>query len=391
VIIRSGNELKVERAVPVTVEADGQLLAWRTRAIDLRALMDEMGIEVGAYDGLILNGHEVSIDTPVVTQNPDGAATAAVPANGLNLSVIRAVPLTIVEDGLTISLKTTRPTVAVALRDAGIRLGPADEVYPSPATPVVAGLEIEVKHAKTINLRTGSGTRVIYTHKESLEAALAEAGFALGSEDRVEPSIEAAVTNGMTARLVRVAGRAFTEKEPLPRKTVFSPDENLGGFNTRIVQGTDGVLVREYKVVIEDGVETERSLVKEYMDPEPKDTVIYYAASTIRATGAVPENYKVITSEKMWATWYNAASSGKANTDPSYGITKTGVPVTRGIVAVDPAVIPLGSRLYIPGYGFAVAADTGGGIKGNMVDLGYADGAAVDWHTGWTDVYLLAP
>ena len=64
--------------------------------------------------------------------------------------------------------------------------------------------------------------------------------------------------------------------------------------------------------------------------------------------------------------------------------------VVRRIVAVDPSVIPLGTRLYIPGYGFAVAGDTGGGIKGNMIDLGYPDGVAVDWKTGWTDVFILS-
>jgi 3D (Asp-Asp-Asp) domain-containing protein len=45
----------------------------------------------------------------------------------------------------------------------------------------------------------------------------------------------------------------------------------------------------------------------------------------------------------------------------------------------------------VPGYGFAIAADTGGGIIGHMIDLGYPDGVPVDWHTGWVDVFLLAP
>jgi 3D (Asp-Asp-Asp) domain-containing protein len=53
------------------------------------------------------------------------------------------------------------------------------------------------------------------------------------------------------------------------------------------------------------------------------------------------------------------------------GRTATGMPVGRGVVAVDPSVIPLGSRLYIPGYGNAVAADVGSGIQGNTIDLWY--------------------
>lgn len=54
------------------------------------------------------------------------------------------------------------------------------------------------------------------------------------------------------------------------------------------------------------------------------------------------------------------------------GTTASGLPVGPGIVAVDPSVIPLGTRLYIPGYGKGIAADIGGGIKGNIIDLWYS-------------------
>jgi uncharacterized protein YabE (DUF348 family)/3D (Asp-Asp-Asp) domain-containing protein len=392
VIVKSGNAFSVERAVPVVMDVDGQLLSWRTRAVSVQALLDEMGIEAGPYDGILVNGNEVTLRdllTPAIEALPFDTGAAVPVEERLRLNIIRAVPLTIVEDGRTIGLESFRPTVALALRDAGVQLGPADEVYPSPSAPVVAGMDIEVKHAKAISLRTGASTRVIYTHQESLRDALAEAGFALGEEDRVEPSIEALVSNGMTARLVRVAGRTFTEKEPLERKTVFKPDDTLTGYATRVVPGRDGVSVKEFKVVIEDGVERQRTLVKEYMEPEAVDTVIYYPSSA-NANGAPDQNYRVVETKRMWATWYNAASSGKPETHDAYGITASGMAVTRGIVAVDPRVIPLGSRLYIPGYGFAVAGDTGGGIVGDMIDLGFADGAPVDWRTGYADVYLLA-
>jgi 3D (Asp-Asp-Asp) domain-containing protein len=133
----------------------------------------------------------------------------------------------------------------------------------------------------------------------------------------------------------------------------------------------------------------ERSLVGQGFDPEPVDTVIYYSASALNSTGSAA-NLQVAETKRMYATWYNAASSGRPADDPHYGITASGVPVTKGIVAVGKTVIPLGTRLYIPGYGFAVAGDTGGGIKGEMVDLGYPDGVAVDWRTGWVDVYILS-
>ena len=51
------------------------------------------------------------------------------------------------------------------------------------------------------------------------------------------------------------------------------------------------------------------------------------------------------------------------------GRTATGLPVGKGIVAVDPKVIPLRSRLFVPGYGKGIAADVGSAIKGRIIDL----------------------
>ncbi len=94
---------------------------------------------------------------------------------------------------------------------------------------------------------------------------------------------------------------------------------------------------------------------------------------------------------RVYATWYNPASAGKPPGSPGYGITASGVPVTQGIVACDPSVLPLGTRLYVPGYGHAVCADTGGAIIGNIIDLGFPDGVDPNWTPGWIDIYILGP
>ena len=72
------------------------------------------------------------------------------------------------------------------------------------------------------------------------------------------------------------------------------------------------------------------------------------------------------------------------------GRTASGVPVRKGVVAVDPRVIPLGTRLYIPGYGQGLAADVGTAIKGRIIDLWFPSTAlARNWgrHTVTITVY----
>lgn len=80
-----------------------------------------------------------------------------------------------------------------------------------------------------------------------------------------------------------------------------------------------------------------------------------------------PPGLKLIGEWEMTATAYYSGGGGISGN----GITAIGLRVRKGIVAVDPRVIPLGTKLYIPGYGEALAADTGGWIKGNRIDLAY--------------------
>ena len=120
--------------------------------------------------------------------------------------------------------------------------------------------------------------------------------------------------------------------------------------------------------------------------------MIYYSRGAARSTGSAAADLNIDEHDAHVGTWYNPASSGRPLRQQALRRHRDRhAGDERGVVAVDPKVIPLGTRLYIPGYGFAVAADTGGGIKGNMVDLGYPDGVQSTGEQGWVDVYILAP
>ena len=190
-------------------------------------------------------------------------------------------------------------------------------------------------------------------------------------------------------RVVQLSASSDVEREYIEHGTVYRTDDDLEPGETRTETGHDGVLVRRYDVSYVDGEEAGRTLAEEYYEAEPMDTVVYYPPQRDPGVGA-PAEGEIRQSLRVYATWYNAASAGRDPDDPAYGQTATGVQVTYGVVAVDPDIIPLGTRMYIPGYGYAVAADTGGAIKGYIIDLGYPDGVDVGWQSRWLEIYILS-
>lgn len=110
--------------------------------------------------------------------------------------------------------------------------------------------------------------------------------------------------------------------------------------------------------------------------PESKPKAKAAAKQPDSVPVAAPAPEQIITSMKVTATGYTAGyeSTGKTAKHPQYGITYSGVKVRRdknavSTIAADPKVLPLGSILYIPGYGYAIVADTGSAIKGRKIDL----------------------
>lgn len=158
--------------------------------------------------------------------------------------------------------------------------------------------------------------------------------------------------------------------------TVKKLNTSLEAGDTRTVrEGIQGKKKATYRVKYEKGVEVSRELVFEYVTVAPVDKIVEYGnkfASKDAPVNTGKLDYKyVITCE---ATAYDLSPEENGG---YAGQSATGVPLDKGVIAVDPRVIPLGSRVYIEAldgswsYGYAVAADTGGAIKGNRVDLCY--------------------
>lgn len=155
------------------------------------------------------------------------------------------------------------------------------------------------------------------------------------------------------------------ESKPIPFKTVYQITRDVApGRIVMRTQGADGAVKTTYEVTVRDGKPvSKKPLFSTRIEPVNK-LVLIGRDSRITSRGSYERGKaKVIT---MNASAYDASQE----TIPGgTGRTATGVPAEFGVVAVDPRVIPLGTMLYIEGYGIALAADTGGAIKGNRIDL----------------------
>ena len=385
--------LRIDRARDVTILVDDETYVVRTHARTIDQLLSEADIAINARDSVLQNNILVSMTAPV--DPPHLFATRALSrdealTDAIEIEVRRAVPFVIAEDGREVESTSSRPTVAQVLREAGIVIGPGDSITPEPQSAIDAGTRIDVRHARPVTVALPDGHQVLYTLANTVGDALAAAGISLPAGGFVDPPEETLVTAGMSVRVVQLSASSDYEREFIESHTVFKADASLAPGQIRTVQGHDGARIRRYSVSYVDGVEAGRELTEERFSPEVVDTVIYYPTRTGQNESQPADSGSVRKNLRVYATWYNPASSGRAASDPAYGRTANGSVVTYGIVAVDPAVIPLGTKLFIPGYGYAVAADTGGAVQGYIIDLGYPDGVSVDWQSKWVDIYVLS-
>jgi len=310
----------------------------------------------------------------------------------LALTLLRATPVQVMEEGgVTRILWTQADTVAQALVENDIQVREGDVILPGLDATVEPGMRVYIRRATPIIILVDGRTIDARTRTKRVGDALREAGILLAGADQVQPRLDAPVHEGMTIRITRVQERVAYEEELLPFETVWEPDDSLLIDTRRVGQaGRPGVLRRRYRVRYEDGQEVARTLEDEWVVQEPERKVILYGRKIIPRTAMTPDG--PITYWRKIRAYTTSYSPSRSGTDPSlpwYGRTRLGFKAGKGVVGVDPAVINMGQKLYVPGYGFAIAGDTGN-ISGKHVDMGFDDDNYESWHW-WSDVYLLWP
>lgn len=393
--VPENGQIFIRPAIPVVISADGNLLERRTQASTISEVLAENGITLKPQDQVLLQGRLVRADTALPTKAADNALSIlAVPRAGpLEISVRRALPIVVNDNGATTTLYTTENTIGAALTRAGLELYLGDSIVPDLTTSVTSGIAVFIRRSRPVSIQVDGRIINTRTRRDTIAALLEEQGIRLEGKDYVVPALTSTIVDHLTVNVTRVREVFYTETESLAFETKWVPDPELE-LDQRVVAqtGAKGTKNRLFKSVYENGVLVSTALEREWISKPPQDHIIHYGTKIhVRdltlPDGSVVQYWRKI---RLLATAYTAATSGKTRDHPQYGKTRLGLNAGRGIVAVDPRVIALGSNVYVPGYGLAFAGDTGGRIKGRRIDLGFPEDALEDWYR-WVDVYVLTP
>jgi 3D (Asp-Asp-Asp) domain-containing protein len=288
----------------------------------------------------------------------------------------------IIADGQNISIKTIYNKPEEILAQANIYLGSNDE-YRLSTPELINNTTIEVYRAIPVTVTINGKTEVIVTGKPTTGELAASLGYSK-ENSRVIPGEATRLTSMMDIKIVVVTEKVVIKKLPLESPVIRQPDSNLEtGVEEAAQIGEAGQKEARFKITFEDGHEVSHEIIDEKVLTPAKPQIIRVGTRDTVETSRGAMRFRQI--YRMEATAYNPTDGSGA------GITASGIPARHGVVAVDPAIIPLGSRVFIPGYGLALAADTGGDIRGHRIDLCMESyGEATSFGRRTVKVYVIA-
>ncbi len=364
----------------VTLVIDGEKQTIRTHAQSVEELLTEQSIDFKEHDLIVPAGNtELS--------------------NNMEVTYERAVPATVIQDGIEKDVYTTADTVSDLFKELKIEVGEHDKLSPALDTALTADMEISLQKAFQVAFHDGNEKKEAWTTSTTVADFLKQHDVKLNELDKVKPAKDQLISKDTTVKIIRVEKVTDVVEEPVDYAVVTRKDENLKKGKEKVLEsGEKGKVEKHYEVVLENGKEVSRKLVKTDTVKESKDRIVAVGTKVISKPVSRGTDYKQTSTSKSTApsgnSFYVSSTAYTASCNGCSGVTATGINLKSNpnakVIAVDPSVIPLGTRVYVEGYGYATAADTGGAIKGHKIDVFFSSKShAYSWGRRTVKVTIL--
>lgn len=308
----------------------------------------------------------------------------------------------VVVDGKQIKLVTYQKTFDIALSKADIHIDVKDKIDKALTSKIVNNDVITINHAINLKILVDNKVINISSAEKDISSMLNTEKIVLSPNDKVLPSIENKLSKDMNIIITRVETQTVQEKMPIDFKTVIKKDKDTLKSQSKVLQnGVKGEKSITLNVTYENGREVNRKVIKEMVVKEPQNKIIAQgtlsqiavsrgASSKTSARSlsakATPTSSKTLY-VKATAYW---AFNGVNNTYTFSGTKAVRDSDGYSTIAVDPNVIPLGTKLYVEGYGYAIASDKGSGVKGKFIDVFFnTREEASNWGVKYLNVKIL--
>lgn len=317
------------------------------------------------------------------------------------MGALAAKTVTVNINGLSMEVTSRQNTVQMMLNEAGIVLGANDKCDTDLFSPLQDDMEINVLRAFTYTVTADGKTYQAESIPLTVEEAVNKLGIQLGDLDQTSLPLDSELNGSTDITVYRVWQETVTEQAAIAPTITRKVDASLSPGTNRIVsEGTEGLQENTVLVTYKDGEEIERKIISSKVLQESGTTVIAYGRLEVAsrsgsfhltAEEAADQGLKIGTASDGSSFAYTKTMAVQATAYTATGNrTATGTWPDEGTIAVDPSVIPLGSTVYIPGYGYARAEDTGGAIKGRIIDV-YFDSRSecINWGRKNITIYII--
>ncbi|MCR2823368.1 G5 and 3D domain-containing protein [Lederbergia panacisoli] len=340
----------------VALSVDGEKMIVKTHAETIGEILKDLNVVVDEDD-------YISHSLNTVVQNK------------LNVVWEPAKKVEIKDGKHTEYVYTTAKTVKEFMESQRLDINNHDKINFDLEDPIYENLKLVIDRAFPLVLKNGKQEEKVWSTSTTVADFLLQQGITLGKFDRVEPGLKKKVKPNGKVKIVRVEKVTDVVEEPIDYAVITKKDSNLAQGTEKVIQsGQEGLMKKEYEVTKENGKEVKRKLMAETKVKNSINKIVTVGTKvmvaqvsrgkSVSANSDTPSGGKEM---YMNATAYTAYCNGCS------GITATGINLRANpnlkVIAVDPRVIPLGSKVWVEGYGYAVAGDTGGAIKGNRIDI----------------------